>query len=123
MNTVAVEVGLCHLHLLLVNEAHVAETAVGELVHDGAAQVIGEGIVDKRADDGAHCGKENHQEDVQLAFLGCQIGSGGNHHFAGEGDETAFNGHQQGDDPIVEVFETPRNEGNTLHLIVFCVDV
>ena len=38
-------------------------------------------------------------------------------HFTRKWDEAAFNGHEQYNDPIVEVFKTPCNKRNAFHFL------
>ena len=114
----AAEILLGILHLLLIYEAHVAEAAVGEFVHDGAAEPARKAVVDQCAEVGADGGKHDDEENIE-AVVGHGFPRGGRHyHLRGKGNKRAFDGHEQGDHPIVEVFKHPTKQFCCIHIII-----
>lgn len=86
--TVLVEEFFGMLYLGLVDEAHVSESAIGELVDNGTAEPLGKEIVDECSYIGSKGGKEYDQIDVQASVTSGGFPCGrGNHHFRGEGDK------------------------------------
>ena len=55
-----IEILLCLLHLLLTDEAHVTEAAVGKAVNDRAANEVGQIVVYHCSDVCTDCCKQNH---------------------------------------------------------------
>ena len=106
------EVFLRLLHLLLVEQAHVAESAVGKGIDNGTSEVSGCGVVDECSEVGSDGGAEDNEDDVEVAaFGGCAVGCGRHHEFTGNGDDGALKCHQEGDGPVVEVLDAPGDEG------------
>ena len=64
------------LNLGFINQAHVSEAAVGELVDDGTSQPAGQIVIDNSTEVGSQGGEEHYQIDVQLfvdcRFVGCR---------------------------------------------------
>ena len=54
-----VEELLGSFHLFLIDEAHMAEAAIGKLVYDGLSKPKGEIIVDERTDNGSYGCKQD----------------------------------------------------------------
>ena len=63
-STVAAEVVLGVAYFLFVEQAHVADAAVGKLVDQRAAQPFGQVVVDQGTDVGADGGEDYHEDDV-----------------------------------------------------------
>lgn len=102
-----------------VDEAHVSDTAVGELVDDRSAEPLGKVIVDERTEIGTDCG-EYHDEHkahaaVRVHSLPC---CRRNNHLGWEGDERTLDSHKQGDNPIVEVVEDPKEKLCCIHFFL-----
>lgn len=106
-----VEVFLCLLHFLLIQQTQVAEGAVGKGVDNGAPQIAGGSVVDEGTQICTNGGTEHHEDDVQVAVLGCgTIGGWWNHQFTGYGDNGALEHHQEGDGPVVQVVDAPSDK-------------
>ena len=74
-NTVIVEVFFTLLYLLLIQQAHLAPLAVGELIDHRATHIQSHEIVDAGTDIGTEGGKENDQEHVERttgSMIGCR---------------------------------------------------
>lgn len=74
--SVLVEIFFGMLHFGFIDQAHVSETAVGELVDDGTSQPAGQIVIDNSTEVGSQGGEEHYQIDVQLfvdcRFVGCR---------------------------------------------------
>lgn len=118
------EVLLGVLHFLLIEEAEVAEGAIGKGVDDGTSEVAGGGIVDEGAKVGTKGGAEDDEDDVEVAAIGCcTVGGGRYDKFAGDGDDCAFECHQEGDGPVIEMVETPSYEGGHFLILELKVNI
>ena len=113
--SVLVEEFFGFLHAGLVDEAHVAYPAVGELIDNGPSQPFGKIVVEESTDVGSYGGDDDDEEHVQLVGDSCLVGCGWHNDFGREGDERTLDGHQQGDGPIVEVVKAPLYEGCGFH--------
>ena len=114
--SVLVEVRFGMLYLGFINQAHVPETAIGKLIDDRATYEIGQAIIDERTDIGTDGSKQNYQEDIEFAVsAGSLVGSRRNDHFRREGDEGTFDGHQDGDGPVIQMVKTPLDKCNRFH--------
>ncbi len=71
---VGVEVALALLHLFLIEQAEMAQTAVGKAVDDGAAHIVGHDVVDGGAEVGTERGKEDDEPHVEISACG-MVGS------------------------------------------------
>ena len=101
------------LHLCFVNQTHMSKAAIGEFIDDGATEPFGQEVVDECTDIGTNGSKKDNEIDIQASITSGGFPCGGWHdHFGREGDERTLNSHQQGDSPIIKVFETPLNECN-----------
>ena len=81
------------LHFGFIDQAHVSETAVGELVDDGTSQPAGQIVIDNSTEVGSQGGEEHYQIDVQL-FVDCRfVGCRRNDYFGWKRNERTFNGH------------------------------
>lgn len=109
--TVVTEIGFGVFNLGAVDQAHMADAAVGKTIDDGAAEPTGQIVVDECTEVGTEGGYDDHHEDVHRIILhqgeeGCR----GHHDFRRERDEGTFNGHEYEDPPVVEVLEDKINE-------------
>ena len=79
-HAVVVKIALALLHLLRRQEAHLAPTASGEAVDDGATEVERSHIVDAGAHAGSEGGSQPDQHHVQVAG-GSMVGGGRHNKF------------------------------------------
>lgn len=106
--TVVAEVGLCLFKLLRVQQQEMSQTAIGELVDDRATEELGEEVVDVCSDEGAcACSKDNQHDAEARTGLQSLVGGGGHHELRRKGNERTFDGHQEGDGPVVQMLVIP----------------
>jgi hypothetical protein len=83
------------LYLLLVDETHVSETAIGKLVDDGSTHEVGNVVIDECTDIGTNGGEKYYEIYIQITVsTGCFVGCRRYYHFRWEGDERTFDSHQ-----------------------------
>ena len=105
-----VEVLFGLLHLLLVDQAHVPQTAVGKAVNDGASQPTRQVVIDQRPDVRPQGGEQHHQRDTHLAVDGRHVGRRGDDQFGGERDKRTLDRHEDRDPEVIEVVEDRLDE-------------
>ena len=106
-----VEVFLCLLHFLLIQQTQVAEGAIGKSVDDGTPQIAGGSVVDESTQISTNGGTQYHEDDIQVAAVGSgTIGGRWYHQFTGSGDNGALEHHQEGDGPVVQVVDAPSDK-------------
>ena len=101
-HAVIVEVLLALLHLLLVEQTHLAPFDVGKLIDDGSAHLERQEIVDGCAEVGTDGGKQHHEPYVQLAAM-CMKGGRRHYQFRWYGYHGTLQQHKQQDGAIVQV--------------------
>ena len=111
-SAVVIEIDFGLTHLFFVEQTEMTEGAVGKGVDDGAPEETGGGIVDHGSQVGTERSTEHHKHHVQVAtFCGSTIGGRRHHELTRNGYDRTLECHQEGDGPVVEVFDAPGDEG------------
>ena len=112
--TVAVKVGLGFLHLFGIDQAHVANAAVGEGIDHGPPDEQRQHIVDNGPDECAQRGNHDNHDDVHVAVAGSKICCWRDNHLARERDKRALDSHQQQNGAVGQMLLIPVVNGNNV---------
>ena len=83
----AVKVGLGLLHLLGIDEAHVADAAIGKGINHRTTDKQRQHIVDDSADKCSQRGNHDNHHHIHVTVAGGKVGRWRYYHFAREGNK------------------------------------